>query len=115
MPNLPVYLRKRTSPGFDSVPNARIYSRGPMAGTPTPSNPWEGMSTGWAVTSYLVGGLLAFGAIGYVIDWLFVSGAPFTAVREVSGVFTGVGAIVGAALAIYLVYLRFGVEHDDKQ
>jgi hypothetical protein len=114
MSNLPLYLRKRCSRRFDSLTKARLYSRGPMAGTPTPSNPWEGMSTGWAVTSYLVGGLLAFGAIGYVIDWLFVSDAPFTAVREVSGVFTGIGAILGAALAIYLIYLRFGAEHDDK-
>jgi uncharacterized membrane protein len=86
-----------------------------MADGPHPNNPWEGISTGWAVTSYLVSGLFTFGLIGYLVDWLLVSEAPFRDVREVAGVFTAIGSIAGAALAIYLVYLRFGVEHAEKR
>ena len=85
-----------------------------MADRPDPSNPWEGMSTGWAVTSYLIGGLLVFGAIGYVFDWLMADGR-FTAVRDVAGVFTAIGSIAGAALAVYLVYLRFGGENGQNR
>jgi hypothetical protein len=84
-----------------------------MADRPDPGNPWEGMSTGWAVTSYMIGGLFTFGLIGYLIDWL-AGDASFTAVRDVAGVFTAIGSIIGAALAVYVVYLRFGAEDGQR-
>ena len=79
-----------------------------MADGPNASDPWSGLSTGWAVTSYLVSGMLVFGGIGYLLDWLVASDEPFSAFRDVAGGLTTVGVVVGAALAVYLVYLRFG-------
>lgn len=105
MSNLPVYLRKRTSLGFDSVTNARIYSRGPMAGAPDRDNPWRGYSTGLGVSVTMLAGVAVWGVIGYLVDKLF--GTP--------KVFTALGMMVGAVGAGYLVYLRHGRENDEKR
>jgi len=75
-----------------------------MAGTPDPGDMWAGMSTGVTISAYLLSALLVWGGIGYLIDRL--AGTP--------KVFTAVGMIVGAASGVYLVYLRYGKEHDDK-
>ncbi len=71
------------------MPERRDYSRS-----------WGGASTGWAITGYMLGGILAWGGIGLLIDWL----------AGTEKVFTAIGMVVGAAAAIYLVYLRYGRE-----
>ena len=60
---------------------------------------WAGMGIGWAVTATLVGGILVWGSLGYLADRLLGIN---------SRVLTAVGIVLGAAGAIYLVYLRFG-------
>jgi hypothetical protein len=60
---------------------------------------WAGMGIGWAVTATLVGGILVWGSLGYLADRLLGINAR---------VLTAVGIVLGAAGAIYLVYLRFG-------
>jgi F0F1-type ATP synthase assembly protein I len=61
------------------------------------------MGIGWAITSTLLGGILAWGAIGYVVDWMVGT----------ERVFTAVGFLLGAVGGIYLVYLRYGKERRD--
>jgi hypothetical protein len=61
-------------------------------------NAWTGMGTGWSITSTLIGGMAAFGGLGYLVGRLLGS-------REV---FTGIGFVLGAAGAIYAIYLRYG-------
>jgi ATP synthase protein I len=64
-----------------------------------------GLSTGFAISVYLLSAVLVWGGIGYLIDrWMGIEGA-----------FTAVGAVVGAGAGIYLVYLRYGREHDEKR
>ena len=58
-----------------------------------------GMGIGWAVTATLVGGILVWGSLGYLADRLLGINPR---------VLTAVGIVLGAAGAIYLVYLRFG-------
>ena len=60
---------------------------------------WAGMGIGWAVTSTLVGGIAVWGSLGYVADRLLGLNPR---------VLTAVGIVLGAAAAIYLVYLRYG-------
>ncbi len=101
-------LRKRTSPGFDALSARPIYSPGSMAGRPDPRdapNMWGGMSTGIQISAYLLSALLVWGGIGFLIDWLAGTGKVFTAI----------GMIVGAAAGVYLIYLRYGREHDQKR
>jgi F0F1-type ATP synthase assembly protein I len=57
------------------------------------------MGIGWAVTATLVGGILVWGSLGYLADRLLGINPR---------VLTAVGIVLGAAGAIYLVYLRFG-------
>jgi len=59
---------------------------------------WTGMGTGWAITSTMVGGIAAWGGIGFLADRWFGT----------DGVFFAVGAVLGAAGSIYLVWLRYG-------
>ena len=60
---------------------------------------WAGMGIGWAVTATMVGGILSWGSLGYLADRLLGLDQP---------IFTAVGIVLGAAAAIYLVYLRYG-------
>jgi F0F1-type ATP synthase assembly protein I len=60
---------------------------------------WAGMGIGWAVTATLVGGILVWGSLGYLADRLLGLNPR---------ILTAVGIVLGAGLAIYLVYLRFG-------
>ena len=69
----------------------------PMSG-PRKSEAWAGMGTGWAVTSHLVGGMVTVGGLGYLLDGVFSTGT----------VFTGIGFVLGAAIGVYIVYLRYG-------
>jgi F0F1-type ATP synthase assembly protein I len=62
------------------------------------SDAWSGMGIGWAITSTLVGGMATVGGLGYLLDRFFDTGSGFTAL----------GIVLGAASAIYIVYLRYG-------
>jgi hypothetical protein len=64
------------------------------------------MGIGWAVVSTLIGGIVVWGGLGYLADRLF---------GITPRILTAVGIVLGAAGAIYLVYLRFGKQggrHD---
>jgi F0F1-type ATP synthase assembly protein I len=50
----------------------------------------------WAVISYLLGGVILYGGIGWLVDlWLGTRG------------FVAVGIVLGAGLGIWLVWLRY--------
>jgi F0F1-type ATP synthase assembly protein I len=66
---------------------------------------WAGMGIGWAVTATLVGGILVWGSLGYLVDRLL--GLDHR-------IFTAVGIVLGAGGAIYLVYLRFGKGEGNR-
>ena len=70
---------------------------------PLRSDAWSGMGVGWAITSTLIAGMLVMGALGYLVDALFGT----------EHVFTGIGFVLGAALGVYAVYLRYGRGSDD--
>jgi ATP synthase protein I len=61
------------------------------------------MGVGWAITSTLIAGMLVIGALGYLVDALFGT----------EHVFTGIGFVLGAALGVYAVYLRYGRGSND--
>jgi ATP synthase protein I len=71
-----------------------------MSGSKGSNDAWSGMGTGWAVTATLAAGMAVCGGIGYLVDLLVGT----------SGVFVGIGIVLGAAAGIYVVYLRFGRE-----
>ena len=70
---------------------------------PQRNDAWSGMGIGWAITSTLIAGMLLMGALGYLVDALF----------ETERVFTGIGFVLGAALGVYTVYLRYGRGSND--
>jgi ATP synthase protein I len=70
---------------------------------PRKSEAWSGMGIGWAITSTLVAGIAFVGGVGYLLDRLLDTGSGFTAL----------GIVLGAASAIYIVYLRYGKETSD--
>jgi hypothetical protein len=93
---------------FDSAASAPIYSPRSMARRPNPGDPdnlWGGMSTGIQITAYLLAGLLAYGGIGWLIDWLAGTGKVFTAI----------GMVVGAVFGIYLIYVRYGKDDGTER
>jgi F0F1-type ATP synthase assembly protein I len=57
-----------------------------------------GFSTAWAVTATLLAGILVWGGVGLLIDWL----AGFR------WLFLPIGMIVGMGSSIYLVVKRYG-------
>jgi len=65
---------------------------------PRRSDAWSGMGIGWSITATMIGGIAAWGALGYLADRLVGT----------EDVFTAVGMLLGAGGAIYLVYLRYG-------
>jgi F0F1-type ATP synthase assembly protein I len=56
------------------------------------------MGIGWAIVATLCAGIAVWGGLGYLAD----------RVLETPHVFTAIGIVLGAAGAIYLVYLRYG-------
>ncbi len=96
---------KRPQGRFDGPIVRPIYFPGLMAGRPNPGDPWGGMSTGLTISLYLLSGVAVWGGVGFLIDRLL--GTP--------KIFTALGMVIGAAAAIYLVYLRYGREHDEKR
>jgi F0F1-type ATP synthase assembly protein I len=93
-----IYLRKQAPIAFDVPKEPRIYCAA-MAG-PERGDAWAGMSTGWAITSTLVAGMVVWGGLGLLVDRLV--GTP--------RVFLAIGVILGAAGGTYIVYLRYGKE-----
>jgi ATP synthase protein I len=91
-----IYLRKQARPAFDVPNEPRIYCAA-MAG-PERGDAWAGMSTGWAITSTLVAGMVVWGGVGLLLDRLVGT----------SHVFLALGVILGAAGGTYIVYLRYG-------
>jgi F0F1-type ATP synthase assembly protein I len=71
-----------------------------MASADHSNDAWSGMGTGWSITSTMIGGIAAFGGLGFLADWLL--GTPH--------VFTGIGFVVGAAGGSYSIWLRYGKE-----
>jgi F0F1-type ATP synthase assembly protein I len=58
----------------------------------------SGAGQGWVAISYLISGIAVWGFLGWLVDrWL-----------DTAGIATGIGAIVGAAAAIYLIVRRLG-------
>lgn len=59
-----------------------------------PPMPREG--TGWAIVSYLIGGMLLYGGIGWLVGrWTHIEAL------------TGVGIVVGIGLSLALIIYRF--------
>jgi F0F1-type ATP synthase assembly protein I len=77
------------------------YTFPPVAKEPNRGDPWKGLSTGWTITSYLIGGMLPFAGIGYLLDRLI----------GLRWLFLPIGMVLGVAGGIYAVYVRFG--RDD--
>lgn len=71
-----------------------------MARGPDRRSGWEGVGTGWVIVSMLLGGIAAWGGLGYLVDRLVGT----------DGVFAAIGIVLGAAGSTYLVYLRYGRE-----
>jgi ATP synthase protein I len=67
---------------------------GAKNGRPDPSVPREG--TGWSIVSYLVGGMLLYGGVGWLVGrWTHIA------------VLTGVGIVLGIGLSLALIVFRF--------
>ena len=53
---------------------------------------------GWTAVSYLIGGMLVWGFVGWLVDrWL-----------HTGGIATAIGVVLGAAGGVYLVVRRLG-------
>ncbi len=56
------------------------------------------MGTAWSITGTLLGGILVWGGIGFLLDrWL-----------DLRWLFLPIGMVIGAGASIYSVYLRDG-------
>jgi ATP synthase protein I len=76
-----------------------------MTGRTDRGEAWRGVDMAWGVIATLLGGLLAWGGLGYVVDRLL----------GLHWLFLPIGMVTGMAGAIYLVYVRFGrEEHGDR-
>jgi ATP synthase protein I len=66
----------------------------PGSGGKEPPMPREG--TGWAIVSYMVGGMLLYGGIGWLVGrWTHIEAL------------TGVGIVLGIGLSLALIIFRF--------
>ena len=74
-----------------------------MAGDPDGGGGWGDAGAGWSALATLLGGLLVWGAIGFVLDRLF----GFRAL------FLPIGLVVGAIGGTWLVIIRYG-RNDQK-
>jgi ATP synthase protein I len=76
-----------------------------MAGQQPPSEPHEDdappppdSGAGYTAISYLIGGMLVWGGIGWLVDhWL-----------GTKGIAMGIGAVIGGAAGVYLIARRLG-------
>jgi F0F1-type ATP synthase assembly protein I len=69
-----------------------------MAVDPHRDDAWSGLGTGWAVTSTMIGGMVAWGALGFLADRLVGT----------DNVFLAIGVVLGALGGTYIVWLRYG-------
>ena len=75
-----------------------------MAERPDPGDAWGGWSTGIAISSTLLAGVLVYAGLGLLTDHLAGTGKVFTAI----------GMILGAVLGGYIVYVRYGKVDGTK-
>ncbi|GAA1749187.1 hypothetical protein [Luedemannella helvata] len=70
-----------------------------MAGDKTPPDrDPQGAGAGWTALAYLIGGMLVWGFVGWLVDrWL-----------HTGGIAIAVGLIAGLAGAVYLIARRLG-------
>jgi F0F1-type ATP synthase assembly protein I len=75
-----------------------------MNGDQSPQRPRDdheaasGAQYGWTAVSYLIGGILVWGFVGWLIDrWI-----------DTGGIATAIGAVIGAAGGVYLTVRRSG-------
>jgi hypothetical protein len=73
-----------------------------MEADPPGGGGWGDPGAAYVVIGLLLGGLLAWGGIGFLLDRLF----GFRAL------FLPIGLLVGAAGAIWLIMLRYGKSRD---
>lgn len=57
-----------------------------------------GPNQGYVAVSYLIGGILVWGFVGWLVDRWLVTG----------GIATAIGAVLGAAGGVYLIVRRLG-------
>ena len=76
----------------------------PMAGRPGGAGNWGDPGVAWSVLGLLLGGLLAWGGIGFLLDRLF----GFRAL------FLPIGLLVGVGGAIWLILVRYGRDADRE-
>jgi F0F1-type ATP synthase assembly protein I len=69
-----------------------------MTAEPHLNDGWSGVGVGWGIAATMLGGILVWGGVGYLIDRLVGT----------SGVFVVPGMLLGAGGATYIVYLRHG-------
>jgi hypothetical protein len=94
-----IYLGKRPAVTW---PRGHGYTSAPMSGSGR-DGAWAGMGTGWAITATMLGGIAAWGGLGYLAGLLFGT----------ERVFAAIGMVIGAVGAIYVVYLRYGREREN--
>ena len=70
-----------------------------MADKQPTQRPDPGANAGWSALGTLLGGVVAWGGIGYVLDW-------WLEIPRHLGLL--VGMIVGICVALYIVVKRFG-------
>jgi ATP synthase protein I len=64
----------------------------------------RGSELGWAATSTMFGGIVVWGGGGWLLDHWW--GTQFA---------TPIGAILGAALGVYAVVMRYGRDPEEHQ
>ena len=81
-----------------------------MAGDPSPQRPRRddddaGAGQGWTAVSYLIGGIVVWGFIGWLVDrWL-----------HTGGIATAIGAVLGAAGGVYLIVRRTAPDSEGRR
>lgn len=74
-----------------------------MSSTPTPRTPSAvANDQATSITAYLLAGPIAYGALGWLADHYLGT-----------HVFTAVGVLLGVALALYIVYVRYGKDRTS--
>jgi F0F1-type ATP synthase assembly protein I len=83
--------------GNDRAPDPPVVTRR-KRGWRTPPKPGGAQDAGWTITSYLVGGMLFYGGLGWLISrW-----------TGHQAILIPVGLLAGLAVALVLVVLRYG-------
>jgi len=69
-----------------------------MAADQHRNDAWSSMGIGWTITSTMVGGIAAWGGLGYLADRLLGT----------DDVFLAIGFVLGAVGAISIIWFRYG-------